>query len=131
MEIGDVIYVTLDSSNGIKPHAGFSSRRKYYVVLGFSENSVFVGGVVFNSRINLNMPETIRGYHYPVKSSAYSFLSHDSFINCATIIQSSIGKLEGGTVVGRLVHDDLEVVLGSVRECPAIPFAVKKYFGLV
>lgn len=126
-----MVYVDLDASNGIKPHPGFTSRRKYYVVLGFSEDCVLVGGVVFNSHINFRLPETIRMYHYPVKHDSYSFLTHDSFIDCASFIPASFGKLNSGNVVGRLIHEDLVMVINSVKECPVIPYGVKKYYGLL
>lgn len=130
MQIGEVYSIDLGSEEGITPHKGFDSRRKYMVILGFANGMALVGGVVFNSNINPNIPATARMYHYPVNGEGYSFLNHDSFIDCTTIVQVGISRLSQLMAIGYLKETDLVLVIGAVAENPHIPIFLKQRYGI-
>lgn len=85
VNIGDVYEITMTEANGIRPKDGYSSRDKFFIVLGFDSEGVAYGGVIINSRINRNLPAHLRIYHMPIKQSKYRFLSYDSFVDCVRL----------------------------------------------
>lgn len=59
-EKGDIWKIELDESNGITPKDGFDTREKFFVVLGVLPDGTIFGGVVFNSKVNANLPQNIQ-----------------------------------------------------------------------
>ncbi len=129
--IGSVHYVALDRANGIVPKDGYSSRNKFFVILGWDDQGNAYGGVVFNSRVNLKLPYNIQLYHYPIRKSAYSFLTHDSFIDCTSLMRVCGSQLTSATFRGALSQEHLEYVLGAVRESGTIPAIKLRMYGII
>lgn len=82
VRLGDVYKIELSRADGIIPKNGYDTRDKFFVVLGFDEQGNVYGGILFNSKINQNLPTLIKDYHMPISAKAYPFLLHDSFLNC-------------------------------------------------
>lgn len=131
ISVGDIFLVRLSEKNGITPHKGESFRFKFIVVLGFDDDSIICGGVVINSKINQNVSELIRRYHFKIYQKDYDFLKHDSFVNCSSLVRIKKESVSESKCVGRLNESDLECSLESVKECPNIPKALLKQFGLI
>lgn len=128
---GDVYLVTMNADNGIIPHDGYTTRDKYFVVLGFDSDGNVYGGVVINSKINVNLARRIADFHYPIKCSRYRFLSHDSFIDCSRLKVVKLEKLLEGRYVGEIEMSDIDLIVGTVIESPMEQRIRLRQFGLV
>lgn len=127
---GDVFVLNLDERNGVIPKDNDVSRNKFFVVLGFDDEGYVYGGVIVNSRINQNMNQIVKDYHMPIKASKYSFLRYDSFIDCLQLKIAHADKFTQGKFVGRLDDDDVELVIGTLKESPKEKKARLLRFGI-
>lgn len=130
LSCGDVVYVRLDRNDGIIPKDGDTYRSKYLVVLGINNGYALLGGVVINSNINPHLSQEIKDYHYRISQHEHPFLAYDSFVNCSQLIKTPISKLTHAQIVGRIVENELKVILGAVRECPRIRRAELRMFDI-
>lgn len=115
---GDIFLVEMNSDGGITPKDGDITRNKFFVVLGFDDEGYVYGGVIINSRINQNMDQTVKDYHMPIKCERYPFLRYDSFVDCLQLKTTPLAKLAQGKFVGKMVADDLNLVIGTLKESP-------------
>ena len=130
IKIGDVYEITMTEVNGIKPKPGDVSRDKYFVVLGFDSNGMAYGGVIINSQINKNLPGYIKMFHMPVKQSKYPFLKYDSFVDCVQLKLVYPNKFNEWNYLGRIDHDDIDLIIATIRESPRESAAHLALFGL-
>lgn len=122
----------MDRSHGIVPKDGEETRHKFFVVLGIGEDRQVYGGVIFNSRINLYLPEQVRQYHLPIHGEAYPrFLTHNSFVDCSTIFALPLQLLTVDTYRGEMTPADLSLILATLRDNPMLSKARLRYFGLL
>lgn len=119
-EIGDVFLINLTREEGITPKTGDDTRNKFYIVLGFDEYGNAYGGVVINSHVNQNMPMHIQRAHMPLNSYNYSFLSHNSFIDCSKLFVVRKEKSYKESYKGILSEEDLLLAIGTVKESKTI-----------
>lgn len=91
---------------------------------------IVYGGVVMNSRVNRNLRQSIKDYHYKISRERYTFMRYDSFIDCSSLIIAKQHKLIAAKCVGTLHSDDLDNVIGAVRESPDTSPMDLKRFGL-
>lgn len=131
IQVGEVFYLPLGRNERIEPGEGYSTRNKYLIVLGFSPEGDVICGAVFNSRINQKLPLEIQQYHYPIDYRKYSFLSHQSFVDCSSLIPVSRNKFRADSRCGQLDGEDLGYVLEAVVEAPTTRMAELVYFGLL
>ncbi len=131
VKAGDVYEMTMTEANGIKPKDGYSSRNKYFVVLGFDGDGVAYGGVIINSRINRNLPPYIRMYHMPIRQAKYPFLQYDSFVDCLQLKIAFPQKFREWKYLGSLDDYDLHLVNGTVKESPVESKERLSRFGLL
>ncbi len=130
VRVGDVYEITMTKANGIIPKVGFSSRDKYFIVLGFDSNGVAYGGVIINSRININLPAHLKIYHMPIKQSKYSFLRYDSFVDCLELKEVHSRKFNEWNYLGAIDEDDVDLIIGTVKESPVENQQRLAQFGL-
>lgn len=117
LSVGCVHLLTLNRESGITPKDGYDTRNKLFVVIGASRNGDVYGGVVFNSRVNLRLPEYVRRYQIPIPCAKYpEFLSHNSFIDCSSVMKVKAAQLSEYTLRGRLLDEDLDLVVGAISE---------------
>lgn len=131
LSAGAVHYVAMDKANGIIPKKGDKYRNKYFVILGVDSNGNAFGGVIFNSNVNPKAPFQHRLYHFPISGHSYSFLKHNSFIDCSTLMTVQVSALSTTTFCGTLSEEHLDSVLTSVRECRTIPAFKLKRYGII
>lgn len=131
LSAGAVHYVAMDEANGIIPKKGDKYRNKYFVILGVDSNGNAFGGVIFNSDSNRRVPLQHWLYHFPISGHSYSFLKHNSFIDCSTLMTVQVSALSKTTFRGRLSVEHLDSVLTSVRECGTIPAFKLKRYGII
>ena len=117
LSVGCVHLLTLNRESGITPKGGYDTRDKLFVIIGVSQNGDVYGGVVFNSRINLRLPEYVQRYQIPIPCASYSeFLSHISFVDCSSVMKVKAAQLSVRTLRGRLLDEDIDLVIGAIRE---------------
>lgn len=117
LSVGCVHLLTLSRESGITPKGGFDTRNKLFVVIGVGKNGDIYGGVVFNSRVNLRLPEYVQRYQIPIPCARYPvFLSHNSFIDCSSIMRVKDKQLSIDTLRGRLLDEDTDLVIGAISE---------------
>ena len=131
LSAGAVHYVAMDEANGITLKKGAKYRNKYFVILGVDSNGNAFGGVIFNSDSNRRVPLQHWLYHFPISGHSYSFLKHNSFIDCSTLMTVQVSALSKTTFRGRLSVEHLDSVLTSVRECGTIPAFKLKRYGII
>lgn len=118
IKVGNVYRIKMDERNGIKPKAGDSSRNKFLIVLGFDSEGNAYGGVIINSNINQNIPQSMKDWHMPIKCSKYSFLEHDSFVDCSKLKTVSIEKFGKWQFLGVFSLDDVKLITATVKDSP-------------
>lgn len=118
IKIGNVYRIKMDRQNGIKPKPGASSRNKFFIVLGFDNEGNAYGGVIINSNINPNIPQTMKDWHMPIKCSKYGFLEHDSFVDCSKLKTANIDKFGKWQFLGIFSLEDVNLIIETVRESP-------------
>lgn len=96
---------------------------KFFVVIGENGNEL-VGFFFINSWVNefiQRKPEMAK-LQFPIAQSDYSFLSHNSFLNCSSLTTIDKNKLSDSiasgetTIKGQLSNEDVSTILGMVRE---------------
>lgn len=131
VQLGDVYKIELSKADGIIPKNGYDTRDKFFVVLGFDEQGNVYGGILFNSKINQNLPTLIKEYHMPILAKDYPFLTHDSFLNCTKIFPATSTHLMKGEKLGCINTADFELICSTVCSYPnAVPLELKR-FGLI
>lgn len=131
VRLGDVYKIELSKADGIIPKNGYDTRDKFFVVLGFDEQGNVYGGILFNSKINQNLPTLIKDYHMPISAKVYPFLSHESFLNCTKIFSVTSTHLMKGEKLGTINTTDFELICNTVCSYPdANPHKLKR-FGLI
>ena len=134
-EVGDIVCVRLDSDDGIILTKGYSSRRKFIVIVGFTPEGIALGALLINSKVSpiKQSPELLNS-QYPLLARNYrSFLKYDSWLDCSDIFELSTEKIEGkgGFYIGKLIEDDKERVLAYLKDSDLIDIFTKQRFGLL
>jgi hypothetical protein len=128
---GDTFRIKMDQSNGIVPKKGDTSRNKFFVVLGQDGQGNIYGGVIINSNINKNLSYEQTLLLMPLKSSEYSFLEHDSFVDCASLKTVKKEEFASWQYKGRIKDDDVELIVGTISESQYETKAKLKMFGII
>ena len=110
---------------------------KFFVVMGVSQGRV-VGFFFINSNIHhmVESKPALFALQYPIKMGDYSFLSHSSFIGCASLQEWAYDDLHESirrkqtTLVGELRDSHLEDILEQVRHSEVFSEEeIESYFG--
>lgn len=136
LEIGDVYRMKLTKEEGVIPKGPEDdSRNKYFIIIGKDNKGNVIGFVLINSSINPDLPQIIKDLHYPIKSTKYSFLKKNSFVNCAelkTIEKEKFSSLfDSSKSKGVIEQDDIDCIIGALQSSPLIKPKQLKRFGLL
>ena len=113
----------------------FIDHGKFFVVIGENKNEV-VGSFFINSNIRnylMNKPKLL-DLQVGLGCSDYSFLTHNSYLDCSQIIRIDKNALSGdlasgnASYRGRLKQEDLDNVLDLVRSAEVFSPADKEFF---
>lgn len=118
VKVGDVYRIKMDERNGIKPKAGDKSRNKYFIVLGFDSEGNAYGGVIINSQINPNIPQSMKNCHLHIECSKYSFLDHDSYVDCSKLKIANIEKFGKWQYLGFFSLEDVQLITTTIQGSP-------------
>ncbi len=130
ISVGDVFAARMNESNGITPKDGYNSRRKFFVVLGITEDGFVYGGVVVNSQINKNTEPAKKMLQYPLDENKYDFLEHNSFVNCAELKTLTLEQLLKAECIGKIIQEDLNLIIGAVIGSPFVEQATLERFQI-
>lgn len=128
---GDVFSVNMGLPEGIVPHEGYETRRKYFTVVGSDSGKVLFAGIVINSEINGNLSEERKRLHKPIRKEDNSFLEHDSFIDCSDLKKVSVEKMKEFTCIGKLNPADLQVAVETLKGSEFANRSELRRFGII
>lgn len=136
LEVGDVYRMKLTKEEGVIPKDPMDdSRNKYFIIIGKDIEGNAIGFVLINSNINSDLQQIIKDLHYPIQSTKYSFLKKNRFVDCSklkTIEKAKFSSLfDGSKSKGKIEHDDLEYIIGTLQSSPLIKPKQLKRFGLL
>jgi hypothetical protein len=133
--IGTILYMVLDQNDGITPKYGYSDRKKYFIIIGFTPEGNAVGSLLINSDINPHVirTEELISCQYPVKKADYpDVLEYNSYIDCSEIFEIRKEKImTEGAVKGHLTEQDKELVINFLKETEVITTKEKKRYGIL
>ena len=112
---------------------------KLFVVLAVNETQTSVATLYINSDVNPNMfhREELKNLHLPISSVIYSFLAHDSFIDCSDLREKNLLTLQCiiqndmDVLLGELSTEDLTSALHTVLHAKTISLKLKKKYGIL
>lgn len=131
LHIGDVHYVGLNESNGVTPKDGYSTRNKFFIILGFDNRGNAIGGVVINSKVNNKFSCFFTDYLMPISIEQCPCLSHNSFVNCTTLKTAPIELLTRRTYRCSITTELVDMIKGTLIESPTANRKLLKDFGLI
>lgn len=113
---GDVFKIKANEDNGITPKNGDKFRWKHFVVIGKLADGTLHCCATFNSEMNKEYIQPgFEEFFLPIKAGQYSFIDHNSYIDCLTLKRAAPSKLLKGKYEGRLSSSDLAEVLKLVK----------------
>lgn len=130
IQVGNVYRIKMDARNGIIPKAGTTSRNKFFIVLGFDKDGNVYGGVIINSNINPNVPQSVKDWQMPIRQTKYPFLEHDSFVDCSKLKCASPEKFGQWKYLGVMEAEDVLLIQETIQSSPNETKAHLAMFGL-
>ncbi len=135
MQVGDILYVSLDRKDGLKLNKGYDTRLKYIVIVGVTSNGFAVGVLYINSKIDPSkLSEGFFECQYRLLKSDYEkILDYDSWLDCSFIKEYTKEHLidKGAMKKGELTDEDFDKIRKLLRETPVIRNSEKKRFGII
>lgn len=135
VKVGDIIYIPLDESDGLTLKNGYTTRRKYIVIIGFTTDGIAIGALLINSNVNpLKRSAELRECQYPLLHRHYpTILDYDCWLDCSDIFELSGLKItqKNGLLKGCLTDDDKERVMAFLKETDVIDNFTKRRFGII
>ena len=117
IEVGNIYKIEVDERNGITPPHGLKTW--------------FKGCVVFDSEKNREHIEP--GYDeffIPISQGKYSFIDHDSFLECLRLKPATLSNIRHGKAEGRLTEDDLQKALELTKKSNRNSIMTLKAFNI-
>ena len=132
IEVGQIYKIAADESNGITPPVGRREWYKHFVVMGKTDDGSVYGCVVFDSGIN-------RGYvapgdedlYLPIQKGSYSFIDHDSYLECLKLKPATAEKLLAGKYEGTLSTAHMVAAKELVKQSRRHNFITLKMYGII
>ena len=128
---GQVWSIEMTQSEGVTPQLGYKSRRKFFVILGIDALGNVYGGVVINSRVNSNLPRSITALHMPLSQQRNSFLSYNSFVNCAELKEIKAQRFLQAEMIGNVHDEDFELIKTTIIDSELETEEHLRTFGLI
>ena len=132
VEIGQIYRIKANEQNDITPKVGMLFRPKYFVVIGFDEQGNVYGGVVFDSDINrYYISPAFVDFFLPISCSKYSFLTHDSYIDCRKMKPVLLSTLLEGDYCGEIEASDFNNIIKLIKMSPRETYVRLRTFGIL
>lgn len=134
IEVGNVFRMTMYPEDKVTPKkVGDTSRDKYFVVIGKTEDSVVVGSLLINTNINSKMFNLIAPYQHCITPDTYPFLNgKERYISCYEIKKFPTERvIEKAEYIGMLSTEDVDVSIDLAKKSPIIDKRTLKMFNLI
>ncbi|MDE6336160.1 MAG: hypothetical protein K2L34_06285 [Muribaculaceae bacterium] len=135
INVGDIIYVSLDEEDGLILNKGYTTRKKFIVIIGFTPEGIAVGALLINSRLtpSKRSREMMDSQYLLLRRNYPSILDYDSWLDCSDIFELSKDKISerNARLKGSLIEDDKERVFNILRETDMIDNITKRRFGII
>jgi hypothetical protein len=113
-------------------------KEKRFVVLGTDREGNLIGVVFLNTNINWKVIRTfdLQKLQYYIEADQNDFIDRDCYIDCSEIIElSKEDVLAGitkspGNVLGKVSDEQLNTIIGFIRQSPKITPKVRKKYGI-
>jgi len=112
-------------------------KEKFVVIIGVDNDKAVVGHLFINSKINIKIafsPE-LRSMHLSLSQDQYSFLKHDSYLDCSNIQEIDKNMFERiinnnlSAYQGALNQPNIDVMKYMITKASTIPLKIKKRYG--
>lgn len=131
--IGSVLKMKLDESDGLVLRDKYDTRRKYFVVLGEVIDDGIIGVFLINSDINKNVLNTkglVDSQVTLTKDNYPKILDYDSLLDCSDILEINKNKIRDiGKQIGELKTSDKKIVIDTIEKSEIITPKQKKRLG--
>ncbi len=135
LKVGDIIYIALDEDDGLTLNKGYSTRRKYIVIVGFTPEGIAIGALLINSHLTQSKrsQEFLDCQYLLLRRTYPTILDYDSWLDCSDIFELSKDKISErkARLKGHLTEEDKERVLGILRTTDMIDNITKRRFGII
>lgn len=132
IEVGQIYKIAADESNGITPPIGKEKWYKHFVVMGKAKDGSVYGCIVFDSEINRNcVAPNDEEFYLPIKKGCYSFIDHDSYLECLKLKPATTEKLLAGKYEGTLSEEHMESAKELVKISPRHSYITLKMYGIL
>jgi hypothetical protein len=130
VEVGQVLEMEMFPEDKITPKPGKESKLKRFVVVGKTHDGVVLAALVINSRINEKLFMRIGPYQHLLKAAENDFLTHDSYVNCFTLLEFEAKRvLPAARYLGEFHDKDLKDCIDLACSSPNIKPYLKKKFN--
>lgn len=134
LNVGDIVYQTLDRNDGLTLTGDYVTRNKYFVIVGKNSKGDAIGLCLVNSNLDFykDVPQ-MQKFQYILKHADYPMvLTKDSRLDCAVLFPMKARKSVAvkAKVVGHLTEADEKAVLPLVASCGFIDEHIRKVFHL-
>lgn len=138
VNLGDIFYIPLSKEDDVTPKGGYSQRRKYCFVVGFSEYGFYVVYFLMNSHPN---PKFINTYdllscQYPLRHADYPFIikpeKDPSYLDLGHAREIEKSRLlNEGEFKGTLIETDFRNIFEWLRNSDQYSPKLKKRYGWI
>lgn len=134
LDVGDIVFQCMDEKDGLTLKDGYSTRNKYFVIVGKNTKGDVIGLCLINSDLDFyqNNPKR-QAFQYTLKQADYpDILDKDSRLDCAELFAMKARKSVAvkAEVVGHLTSDDESKVIPLVASCGFIDAHKKKVYRI-
>lgn len=134
LNVGDIVYQCMDERDGLTLKDGYTTRKKYFVIVGKKSKGDAIGLCLINSDLDFykNNPKR-QAFQYTLKQSDYpEILEKDSRLDCAELFTINTRKSVAvkAETAGHLTHDDENKVISLVASCGFIDAHKKKVYRI-
>ncbi len=133
LNVGDIIYVDMDSNDGLVLRQGYPTRLKYVVVAGSKTNNKEFGVVLINSSADYSDDaDWIADQHVIHRNDYPEILDYDSYIDCTDPKELSLRKIKAKKAIkkGKLTDSDLSDVMKKLKNSDFVEEHFKKIYGI-
>lgn len=133
-EMGKILQMPLEESDGLVLKDGYKERVKYFVILGQISTDRIVGVFLINSHINKKIITTkeLLDCQFPLKKNDYpNTLDYDSSLDCSDLFEiSKIKIINKASEIGKLTDSDRDLVIDHIERSEVITPQQKRRFGI-
>ncbi|MCH5307633.1 MAG: hypothetical protein J1E37_06080 [Prevotella sp.] len=133
MNVGDIVYQTMDRNDGLTLNKGYDTRNKLFVIVGKKSNGEAVGTCLINSTFKGDAER--QKFQYTIRKDKYpdvAVLTSDSPLDCSKLFRMNVRKSVAvkAEIVGHLTDEDKENIIQLVTSCGFVNNHDKKVFRI-